>query len=226
MNMERAASDHSFTLCTHTDVVTFDYQWGVYEDAATQTCRHGYKLLIELSGECFMRETVTPYLLMRQKPFCIRAALTGYMLIVTNGSKESCCYTHWEVIWKAATWDCSAAAGVSLTTVSLNVFIFFFSFFFFLVTFSFFLIPHNFIFSHFSLLFISHFPFLIFSLAMQFNLIAKLTWFCLHGANVLKHVTVLCQPCICLMAIQTPQFSTFTFARVRTPRLKWALVKS
>lgn len=97
------------------------------------------------------------------------------------------------------------------------------SFFFFLFPcdlFLFFLIPHNFIFSHFSPLFISHFPFLISSLAMQFNLIAKLTWFCLHGANVLKHVTVLCQPCICLMGIQTPQFGTFTSARVHTPLLK------
>lgn len=97
------------------------------------------------------------------------------------------------------------------------------SFFFFLFPcdlFLFFLIPHNFIFSHFFPLFISHFPFLISSLAMQFNLIAKLTWFCLHGANVLKHVTVLCQPCICLMGIQTPQFGTFTSARVRTPLLK------
>lgn len=171
-----------------------------------------------------MRETVTPYLLMWQKPFCIRAALTGYMLIVTNGSKESCCYTHWEVIWKGATCDCSAAAGVSLTTVFLNVFIFFFLFPCDL--FLFFLIPHNFIFSHFFPLFISHFPFLISSLAMQFNLIAKLTWFCLHGANVLKQVTVLCQPCICLMGIQTPQFGTFTSARVRAPLLKWEPVKS
>lgn len=94
---------------------TFQKQWAARADRIAHMHTCGIELLIQLSRECFVRQTVTQYLLMRQKPFCIGAVLTGCMLIITNGSKKSWCSTHWEVIKIGLTGACNAAAWFSLT---------------------------------------------------------------------------------------------------------------
>lgn len=99
MNMEQTALDTAFTHHAHTRVT--HTHWA-FQETMSGPCRYCYththmcgkKLLIQLSRECFARETVTQYLLMRQKPFCIRGVLTDCMLIITNGSKKSRCSTH------------------------------------------------------------------------------------------------------------------------------------
>lgn len=85
---------------------------------------------------------MTPYVLTGLKPFCICAALTGYMLIITNGSKKLCCCNTLGGYHKAATGDGDAAAGFSPATLSMSLSPFLVTFFFF--------IPHNFIFSYVS----------------------------------------------------------------------------